>query len=100
MADAIIDIVGPEDVAEIGRLCRRAAVLTVPDMSAVPAAFPHHVVPWHLLEATHVNFFTQRSLAAVLNAVFPRVSFARMGDFELNGTRLYTSLVAFCECQA
>jgi SAM-dependent methyltransferase len=84
-------------LAEIARICRRAAVFTVPDMSAVPAAFPHHVVPWHLLEATHVNFFTQTSLGAALAAVFPRVFFARLGDFEINGARLYTSLVAFCE---
>jgi hypothetical protein len=84
-------------LGEIARLCRRAAVFTVPDMSAIPAAFPHHVVPWHLLEATHLNFFTQRSLAAALGTVFQRVSFARIGDFEINGTRLSTSLVASCE---
>jgi 2-polyprenyl-3-methyl-5-hydroxy-6-metoxy-1,4-benzoquinol methylase len=84
-------------VAEMGRLCRRAAVFTVPDISAIPAGFPHHVVPWHLLESTHVNFFTQRSLQKALAPIFSRVWFGRNGVFDVNGTRLYTSLVAHCE---
>ena len=65
-------------------------------MSAVPALFPHFVVPWHLLEASHVNFFTQASLEALLRQNFQRVSFSRLGRFEVNGTRVYTSIVAFC----
>ncbi len=84
-------------VAEIGRLCKRAAVITVPDASAIPEGFPHRVVPWHLLEATHFNFFTQRSLQTALAPIFPRIWFARNGAFHVNGTKLYTSLVAHCE---
>jgi ubiquinone/menaquinone biosynthesis C-methylase UbiE len=84
--------------AAVGEMARvaDAALVTVPDMSAVPALFPHFVVPWHLLEGTHVNFFTQTSLGALLSRYYQRVSFARVGAFEVNGTKVYTSLVARC----
>jgi len=80
---------------ELARIAREA-LITVPDMSAIPALFPHHVVPWHLLESTHVNFFTQRSLHAVLTPLFARIRFSRLGEFQINGTRVFTSLVAEC----
>jgi SAM-dependent methyltransferase len=83
-------------VAEMARLARREALITVPDMSAIPRLFPHNVVPWHLLEATHLNFFTQRSLAALLAPHFPQVRFGRIGAFMVNGTEVFTSLVALC----
>jgi ubiquinone/menaquinone biosynthesis C-methylase UbiE len=82
-------------IHEIGRVAPRA-VITVPDMSAIPTLFPHRVVPWHLLESTHVNFFTQRSLQDALSRVFSRVRFLRLGEFAVNGTRAFTSLVAEC----
>ena len=81
---------------EIARVGRRA-LITVPDMSAIPALFPHRVVPWHLLESTHLNFFTQRSLHLALSPFFSRVRFLRLGEFWVNGTRVFTSLVADCE---
>ena len=80
----------------MARIARRA-LITVPDASEIPTLFPHHVVPWHLLESTHVNFFTQTSLARVLLPLFPRVRFLRLGEFRVNGTRVFTSLVADCE---
>jgi len=85
-----------EAIREIGRLAGSAALITVPDMSAVPMLFQHHAVPWHLLEATHVNFFTQASLEAALGTAFRTVRMSRMGEFHVNGTRVYTSLVALC----
>jgi hypothetical protein len=64
---------------EMARVAERA-LITVPDMSAIPALHPHHVVPWLLLESTHVNFFTQASLERTLRPYFPRLSFARTGE--------------------
>jgi SAM-dependent methyltransferase len=89
----------PEHAAAIREIARVAqeALITVPDMSAIPALFPHNVVPWHLLEATHVNFFTQASLGAALGSAFRSVSFSRLGRFEINGTPVFTSLVARCK---
>jgi hypothetical protein len=88
----------PGHAAAIREMVRVApeALITVPDISAIPALFPHNVVPWHLLEATHVNFFTQASLRAALGAAFRSVSFSRLGRFEINGTAVFTSLVARC----
>jgi SAM-dependent methyltransferase len=83
-------------IAEMGRVGRKA-LITVPDMSAIPTLFRHRVVPWHLLESTHVNFFTQRSLHGALAKAFSRIDFLRLGEFPVNGTRVYTSLVALCE---
>jgi SAM-dependent methyltransferase len=82
---------------EIFRVASETVVLTVPDMSAIPSCFPHHVVPWHLLESTHVNFFTQESLRTLLSPRCRSLSFARIGGFDVNGTRVHTSIVALCE---
>ena len=83
-------------IKELGRVARQA-IITVPDMSAIPSLFPHHVVPWHLLESTHVNFFTQRSLHAAVSKRFSRIRFLRLGQVLVNGTRTFTSLVADCQ---
>ena len=45
---------------ELARIAREA-LITVPDMSAIPALFPHHVVPWHLASDL---VLTGRSLTA------------------------------------
>jgi 2-polyprenyl-3-methyl-5-hydroxy-6-metoxy-1,4-benzoquinol methylase len=88
----------PSDVvAELARLVRRRLVATVPDMSAIPLCCARRVVPWHLLEATHVNFFTQSSFEALLRPHFRNVEMARICSDEATGTRFYTNLAAVCE---
>lgn len=82
---------------EIARVCRSRALFTVPDMSAIPILHKHNVVPWHLLEATHVNFFTQLNLSVLLEQHFRRVDFLRIGAAEINGSRYWNTLVALCE---
>ncbi len=84
-------------VAELARLARERALITVPDMSGVPRGYGHGVVPWHLLERSHLNFFTQQSLGAVLRRHFGRVQFFRIGEVRCGRMRFYTSLVALCE---
>lgn len=81
---------------ELSRVTRRQVLLTVPDLSSVPLLFPHGVVPWHLLEGTHLHFFNQSSLQHELRELFTRVSFLRAGELYVNGTRFYTSVVALC----
>jgi len=83
--------------AALARLTRDRALITVPDMSSIPRGLAHGVVPWHLLEGSHVNFFTQGSLAATLEPHFRRVRFARIGEIRCERLRFYTSLVAFCD---
>jgi SAM-dependent methyltransferase len=81
---------------EMVRVARRQVVLTVPEITAIPSCFPH-AVPWHLLEGSHVNFFTQRSLYMTLSEFFRIISFGRITPCEINGCTFYVSVVAFCE---
>ncbi|MBS0657331.1 MAG: class I SAM-dependent methyltransferase [Verrucomicrobia bacterium] len=83
-------------VAELARLTRGEALITVPDISAVPRCAPLRVVPWHLLEATHVNFFTPRSLEALLRRHFAEVELFRIEPVDLNGVRFFTNIGARC----
>lgn len=83
-------------VREIARLTTERAVFTVPDISAIPIGFRHSVVPWHLLEGTHVNFFNQRSLERTLKEHFSKIEFGRICPSTFNDSPYYTSLVAVC----
>jgi 2-polyprenyl-3-methyl-5-hydroxy-6-metoxy-1,4-benzoquinol methylase len=83
-------------VAEMRRLTRDRLLVTVPDMSAVPRSYRHGVVPWHLMEASHVNFFTQQSLGDVLGRHFRDVEFFRVGELRCDRLRFYSSIVARC----
>ena len=72
-------------VDELARVLRRGGilVLTTPDISSIPSSFPAGCVPWHLLESTHVNFFTP---ASVKSLFAPRFHLERL--FCLGGTRV------------
>lgn len=90
-------IPGPAAViAEMARLTRSGLLLTVPDIGILPLGARHGLVPWHLLESTHVNFFTQKSLAACLAPHFRRVEFGRISPCRFNETPFHVSLVAVC----
>ncbi len=56
-------------LAEMLRVARRCVWLSVPNCGVIPALAPHLVVPWHMLEATHVNFFTAEILAHRLGSL-------------------------------
>src|SRR5947209_19639838 len=61
----------PQAVAnELMRVAKTSVLVTVPDMSSVPFSWPTGTVPWHLLEASHVNFFNARSLSALFRPRF------------------------------
>jgi SAM-dependent methyltransferase len=81
---------------EISRVGRRL-VMSVPDMAAIPILQRHNVVPWHLLESTHLNFFTETSLRSALAPHFSKVEIGRMGEIETNGSRYFISLLAVCD---
>lgn len=57
-------------------------------------ASPHGVVPWHLLESTHVNFFTQHSLHALLAPHASRIDMSRLGLVQCDRMHFYSSLAA------
>ena len=81
-------------VAELARLASDRLLVTVPDISAIPRGFRHGVVPWHLLESTHVNFFTQQSLESLLAPVGSRVDVARFAHVQCERLSYYTNLAA------
>ena len=83
-------------VVEMARLTNSRLVLTTPDISAIPIGFRASLVPWHLLESTHVNFFTQASLRRLLEPYFSRIEFGRISPGRINDSTYYVGLVAFC----
>jgi SAM-dependent methyltransferase len=86
-------------VQQIARVCRGQLFLTVPDVSVIALLHKHNVVPWHLLESTHVNFFNQTSLDKLLKRYFHSVLLFRLGSCCINGTPYRESLVALCSIE-
>lgn len=82
---------------EIGRISKKKFIVTVPDITAIPRCFPQTVVPWHLLEGTHLNFFTEKSLQSVLSPLWGKITFLKIGHLQVNDSRFATSVAAFCE---
>lgn len=60
-------------------------LVTTPDISSIPSSFLTGTVPWHLLEATHFNFFTVRSLTELYAPHFEPVDFYSLADNNVNG---------------
>jgi SAM-dependent methyltransferase len=84
-------------VAELARVARRGALLSVPNVGAIPRLAPLGVVPWHLLERSHVNFFTRASLSRVLARSFARVDVLGYGPLRVaaeDGTPIDNHLFA------
>ena len=57
-------------LSEIARAIRQRAIFSVPNLEIIPYFASLQVVPWHLLEADHKNFFTRASLHALLSQHF------------------------------
>ena len=72
IATEVVEHVGdPHAVAnELMRVARSSVLITVPDIASIPFSWPTNTVPWHLLEASHVNFFNARSLATLFQPHF------------------------------
>jgi SAM-dependent methyltransferase len=89
-----------EDLDTFLREVRRVAprlVVSVPNFEPVAYLGKWSVVPWHLLEADHKNFFTRWSLGHLLERYFSRVEVTCYHEMPLRsreGTPLYNSLFA------
>lgn len=70
-------------VAEIARIIRRRALFSVPNMELLPYLHDWRVVPWHLLEGDHKNFFTRASLHSLLSRFFRCVEIFPYGEHPL-----------------
>ncbi len=85
-----------EALSEISRITKHQFIITIPDMSSIPLCYHNGVVPWHLLESTHVNFFTQSSLNKLLKKYFAHVEFAKINPVIINNSKCFGSIVGIC----
>lgn len=83
-------------VDEFARILRPAGrlLLTTPDITSIPSSFPTGTVPWHLLESTHINFFTPLSLQAMLAPRFQLLELYDLGARTINGLHIPGSIGA------
>ncbi|HSP45642.1 MAG TPA: class I SAM-dependent methyltransferase, partial [Chthoniobacterales bacterium] len=87
-------------VAEIARIIRGRALFSVPNLELLPYLYDWRVVPWHLLEGDHKNFFTRASLNTLLSRFFRRVEIFPYGEHPLrtrDGVPLYVHLFAVAD---
>jgi SAM-dependent methyltransferase len=77
-------------LAEIRRVAPRLLV-SVPNIELIAYLEPYRVVPWHMLEGDHKNFFTRWSLRELLHEFYSRVEVTSHGPCPLTtveGARL------------
>ena len=82
---------------ELDRVCKKQILVTVPDLCGVPLNHKNGVVPWHLLESTHVNFYNPTSLEIYLSKWFSRVEIYRISRNETNTTQWWGGLMALAK---
>ena len=86
--------------AEIARIVRQRVLFSVPNLELLPYTHDWGVVPWHLLEGDHKNFFTRGSLRALLARSFSRVEIFPFGEHPLrtrDGVPLFVHLFAIAD---
>ena len=84
-------------LSEVARVIRGRALFSVPNLEVLPYFHDWQAVPWHLLEASHLNFFTRASLRAVLERHFQHVEVISYGEHPLrtrDGVALHLHLFA------
>ncbi len=84
-------------LAEVRRVAPRRLLVSVPNCELLAYLWQHLATPWHMLEATHVNFFTRWSLGALLREFYPEVELRFHQPFPLrtaDGTPLHYNLLA------
>ena len=85
---------------EMIRVARRCVVISVPNIGAIPAMSRHLVVPWHLLEGSHENFFTREILEAYLRRI-PGITstVTTYGEFRISGEVFHNHVFAVIQKQ-
>lgn len=87
-------------LAEVARSIRKRVLFSVPNIEVIPYFSAWQVVPWHLLEADHKNFFTRASLRELLRQHFRRVEVFSYAEHPLrtpDGIALHVHLFAVAE---
>jgi len=84
-------------LTEIRRVAPRQLIVSVPNCELLGYLWDYLATPWHMLEATHTNFFTRWSLGALLREFYPHVELRLYSRYPLNtreGTPLHYHLLA------
>lgn len=82
-------------LAEAARVARSTLVVTVPDMGVLPAMSKRFIVPWHILEGTHVNFFTPEIMRRTLLRHAASCEVTTLGQFfEVDGEPMHMHVAA------
>ena len=87
-------------LSEISRAIRDRALFSVPNIEVIPYFSAWQVVPWHLLEADHKNFFTRASLRELLRKHFANVEVFSYAEHPLrtpDGIALHLHLFAVAD---
>ncbi len=82
---------------EVRRVAPRQLIVSVPNCELLGYLWDYLATPWHMLEATHTNFFTRWSLAALLREFYPQVEVGFHTPYPLRtleGTPLHYNLFA------
>lgn len=84
-------------LAEIKRVAPRKLIVSVPNCELLGYLWDHLATPWHMLEASHTNFFTRWSLGALLREFYPHVELRFHTPYPLRtieGTPLHYNILA------
>lgn len=84
-------------LSEVRRVAPRRLIVSVPNCELLGYLWDHRATPWHMLEATHVNFFTRWSLGALLREFYSEVELLFHTPYPLRtieGTPLHYNLLA------
>ena len=84
-------------LSELFRIAQDKVFITVPDMEAIPILAPLYIVPWHMLEATHVNFFTKQSLERCLVPHASKIDFVAISQGMIESNWVPGCLGALCD---
>lgn len=82
---------------EVQRVAPKRLIVSVPNCELLGYLWDHLATPWHMLESTHVNFFTRWSLGALLREYYPQVELRFYTGYPLRtieGTPLHYNILA------
>lgn len=82
---------------EVQRVAPRQLIVSVPNCELLGYLWDHLATPWHMLEATHTNFFTRWSLGALLREFYRDVELRFHTPYPLRtieGTPLHYNILA------
>lgn len=88
---------------EVHRVAPRQLIVSVPNCELLGYLWDHLATPWHMLESTHVNYFTRWSLGALLREFYPHVELGFYTPYPLRtveGTPLHYNLLAIARAPA